>query len=146
MRIDGEWFLCDDGVVRPIFRGEILADDGSWHKLSLLADTGADGTAFSADMLATVPLHHLANPQQLGGVGGAVTSVLVNTKIRLKREDGTKITVQGVFAAFPDPGALDMSVLGRDVSNLFALIVDRPGNVVCLLGGRHAYVIGTTGP
>ena len=30
MRIDGEWFLCGDGKVRPVIRGELLAADGSW--------------------------------------------------------------------------------------------------------------------
>jgi hypothetical protein len=34
-----------------------------------------------------------------------------------------------------------MCVLGRDVSDLFTVIVDRPGNVVCLLGQRHRYTI-----
>jgi hypothetical protein len=34
-----------------------------------------------------------------------------------------------------------MSVIGRDLTNLFALIVDRPGDRVCLLGQRHRYVI-----
>jgi hypothetical protein len=36
---------------------------------------------------------------------------------------------------------LDMNVLGRDIAGLFAVIVDRPGNVVCLLGQRHRYII-----
>lgn len=36
-----------------------------------------------------------------------------------------------------------MSVLGRDVTNLFALIVDRPGDLVCLLAKQHSYVIQT---
>jgi len=34
-----------------------------------------------------------------------------------------------------------MSVLGRDISGLFALIVDRPNNVVCLVGQNHGYNI-----
>ena len=38
------------------------------------------------------------------------------------------------FYVLTDPSALDMSVLGRDLLNLFALIVDRPGDRVCLLG------------
>jgi len=32
-----------------------------------------------------------------------------------------------------------MSVLGRDILNLFACIIDRPGDVVCLLTGEHRY-------
>jgi hypothetical protein len=34
-----------------------------------------------------------------------------------------------------------MSVLGRDITNLFAVIVDRPRDFVGLLGQRHQYVI-----
>jgi hypothetical protein len=34
-----------------------------------------------------------------------------------------------------------MSVLGRDILNLFAVIVDRPSDRICLVGGNHRYVI-----
>jgi hypothetical protein len=37
--------------------------------------------------------------------------------------------------------ALDMSVLGRDVLNLFAVIVDRGADRVMLLHGAHSYAI-----
>jgi hypothetical protein len=30
MQILGEWYLCDDGIERPVIRGEVLAADGSW--------------------------------------------------------------------------------------------------------------------
>jgi hypothetical protein len=39
--------------------------------------------------------------------------------------------------------ALDMGVLGRDITNLFGLIVDRPRDLVCLLGTGHQYQIST---
>jgi hypothetical protein len=32
-------------------------------------------------------------------------------------------------------------VLGRDITGLFAVIVDRPGDVVCFIGQQHHYVI-----
>ena len=34
-----------------------------------------------------------------------------------------------------------MSVLGRDITNLLAVIIDRPHDVICLLGQRHRYMI-----
>jgi hypothetical protein len=40
-----------------------------------------------------------------------------------------------------DPGALDLCVLGRDILDLFAVIIDRPGKVVCLLSQKHRYAI-----
>ena len=33
MRIDGQWLVCDDGVVRPVISGEIRTADGSWEKM-----------------------------------------------------------------------------------------------------------------
>ena len=38
MRIDGEWLLCDDGILRPVIRGEILAIDGTWQRAEFLVD------------------------------------------------------------------------------------------------------------
>jgi hypothetical protein len=34
-----------------------------------------------------------------------------------------------------------MSILGRDITNQFALIIDRPRDLVCLLGPGHRYSI-----
>ena len=36
---------------------------------------------------------------------------------------------------------LDMSVLGRDILNLFAVIVHRTANVVSMIGKSHTYTI-----
>ena len=30
MQINGEWLLCDDGIVRPVIRGAILTNEGLW--------------------------------------------------------------------------------------------------------------------
>ncbi len=65
----------------------------------------------------------------------------MQTTIRLMKDTGEKIQLRGVFPAFPDPEALDTSLPGRDVLDLFAVIVDRPGNWVCLLNQHHHYVI-----
>jgi hypothetical protein len=141
MLIGGEWLLCEDGIERPVFRGEILSDSGTWLEAPFLADPGADCTALSADILAFVRQLSFPSAYKLGGVGGVAASVAVQTKIRLFREDKIGIVFRGEFGAFTDPKTLEMSVLGRDITNLFALIVDRPGNLVCLLGQRHRYVI-----
>jgi predicted aspartyl protease len=142
MRISGVWHLCDDGMVRPVLRGEILAGDGSWLKARLLVDTGADRTVFSADILDALDLQPTNSPDQLSGVGGMAASVVVETQIRLTHDDAGKAVFRGQFAGFTDLEALDMSVLGRDILNLFALIVDRQRDIVCLLGQEHSYTIG----
>jgi predicted aspartyl protease len=142
MRISGLWHLCDDGMVRPVILAEIMAGDGSWLKARFLVDTGADRTVLSADMLDALHLQPTNSSDQLSGVGGIAESVVVETQIRLTQDDAGKAVFRGQFAGFIDPEALDMSVLGRDILNLFALIVDRPGDTVCLLGQKHFYTIG----
>jgi hypothetical protein len=119
MRIDGEWALLDDDVMRPIVAGDIKAGNDAWVKVPFLVDTGADRTVFSAATLANV----------------------VATQIRLTREDAGKVVLRGQYVAVTELEALDISVLGRDITGLFAVIVDKPRNVVCLLGQRHRYTI-----
>jgi len=80
--------------------------------------------------------------ERLGGVGGIVTPVVVETRIRFRHEASRGTVVfHGQYAAVTEREALEMSVLGRDITGLFALIVDQPGHVVCLLRQRHWYTI-----
>src|SRR5438105_1379784 len=141
MYIPGEWHLCDDGIERPVVRGEALALAGTWEKALFLVDTGADRTVLSADVLAALGLATLPAEDRLGGLGGVVDSALVQTTIRLPDGRTGKVTFQGQFAAVSDAEALDMSVLGRDITGLFAVIVDLPAGVVCMVGQRHRYVV-----
>jgi hypothetical protein len=141
MQITGEWYLCDDGIERPIIRGAVLASDGLWQPSLFLVDTGADRTVLSADALRSLRCPHVPAEDRLGGVGGLIRPVLVETVIRLTRENGHRVTFRSQFAAVTELEAFDMSVLGRDITNLFAVIVDRPGDLVCLMGQRHRYTI-----
>jgi len=141
MRIDGQWLVCDDGVRRPVISGEIRAADGSWEKSEFLVDTGADRTVFSAATLARLALQPLAMQEGIGGLGGMADAVSVATQIRLTHEDAGKVVFRGQYAAVIELEALDISVLRRDITDLFAVIVDRPRDVVCLVGQRHRYTI-----
>ena len=119
MRIDGEWLLCDDAALRPVIRGEILAGDGTWQRAEFLVDTGADRTVFSALVLASLRLQPIATQTRLGGVGGVVNSVVVETQVRLTREESGKVVLRGQYAAVTDLQALDMSVLGETLPVCF---------------------------
>lgn len=141
MRINGEWLLCDDGIVRPVIRGEILAANGTWQRAEFLVDTGADRTVLSAATLAMLGLQPLVTEERIGGLGGAAKSVAVETQVRLTREEAGKVVFRSQYAAVTELEALDMSVLGRDITGLFAVIVDQPHDVVCLLRDRHRYTI-----
>jgi hypothetical protein len=57
----------------------------------------------------------------------------------------SKVVFRGLYVAVTELEALDISVLGRDITNLFAVIVDRLHDVVCLLGQRHRYRIEQDG-
>lgn len=141
MRLDGEWALFDDGVVRPMIRGEIRAHNGAWVKAPFLVDTGADRTVFSTATLAQLGLQPFTTQDGLSGLGGMADTVIVETHIRLTRETARKVVFRGQFAAVTSLEALDINVLGRDIIRLFAVIVDQPGAVVCLLGQQHHYTI-----
>jgi hypothetical protein len=139
MRFNGEWFECDDGIVRPIIRAEVLSRDRLWTAADLLVDTGADRTVLSADLLKVLSLETSRPQHQIGGIGGLIESVTVTTHIRLTRDDGQGVTFHGSYAGCTRYDALDMSVVGRDILEMFSVIVDRPADVVAILGGNHYY-------
>jgi predicted aspartyl protease len=139
MQINGEWLLCDDGIVRPVIRGEILTNTRSWQPAEILVDTGADRTVFSAATLSKLGLQPIVSQERLGGLGGLVDAILVATQ--LTRETGSKVVFRGQYAAVTAVEALDICVLGRDITGLFTVLVDQPGDIVCLLGQRHRYTI-----
>lgn len=142
MHIAGRWVHGDDNIIRPVIKCAVLAADGSWAPTEILVDTGADRTVFMASFLTALALPYLPASHQLGGVGGAATTVTVGTQIRFELEGGGTILFQGTYAAFTQPDALDMNILGRDIMNLFGVIIDRPGDVVCMIGKEHRYAIG----
>ena len=74
-------------------------------------------------------------------MGGVVSTVIVETRIRLTCENNGKIMFRGQYAAVTDMETLDMSVLGRDVTNLFSVIIDWLQRLAWLLGQRHQYTI-----
>jgi predicted aspartyl protease len=142
MQINGEWFLGRDGITRPVIHGLILAGNGAQVSAPFLVDTGADGTVISATVFAALRLQPIAEQERLRGLGGLTRAVVVETQLRFRREAGNGTVVfRGQYAAVTELEALDISVLGRDITGLFAVIVDQPGNVVCLLGQRHRYTI-----
>ena len=141
MRINGEWFFCDDGIERPIARGEVLASDGSWVETHFLLDTGADRTVFSATILTALNYQAEVKDFALAGLGGKTNSVIIKTQIVFPTITGGRATFRGEFAAVTDYEALDFSVLGRDITGLLAVIVDQPNRVVSLLRQPHHYKI-----
>jgi hypothetical protein len=71
MRFDGVWRECDDGVVRPVIRGEVRAADGAWAPVPFLLDVGADRTVFSAAVL------RMLGAQATGADAQTITELVV---------------------------------------------------------------------
>lgn len=143
MVIVGAWWKCDDGEVRPIIRASVKAGDGQEIAARFLVDTGADRSAFDAVLLQESQLPQQAAPSSfsLEGVGGASPFVVVETVLQLPREDGGIASINGQFAAFTDPKAIDLCILGRDVLDHFDVIVSRRRNQVVLLAAGNEYAI-----
>jgi predicted aspartyl protease len=143
MRLNGEWFACTDGDMRPIVRAAILCGNGVWLPIEMLVDTGADRTILSASVFDELKLPGLTPDRGVGGIGGAIATVVVSSQLRIARDDGQYAFFRSQYAACVDLDSLDMSILGRDVLDLFALIVDRRANVVAIVGQDHTYTIHT---
>jgi hypothetical protein len=143
MRIVGKWQLRDDGVARPIVRTQVRGGDGNLIAANFLIDSGADRTVFSAALLNRLQLPSENAPPDftLSGVGGTSGFILVTTVLEFHRDDGGSARVRGEFAAFIDPAATDLSILGRDVLDNFDLIISRRRNEILLLAPRHRYQI-----
>jgi predicted aspartyl protease len=141
MRINGEWLRCDDGVIRPVIPAAIRCTTDRSIECSFLVDTGADFTVLSAELFRDCGLTSSESPKILGGIGGVVETAQVHVTIELLKDDGKPITVAIDCFAFAADKATDIPILGRDILNLFTLVVDKESNLVCLLHGRHRAVI-----
>jgi hypothetical protein len=122
-------------------RGEVLAGVDSWEWVEFLVDTGADRPVFTAATLAKLSLQSVTAHESISGLGGGADSVVVETQIRLTRENSGKVVFRGQYAAVTELDSLDIDVLGRDITGLFTVVVDQPGDTICLLGQRHHYTI-----
>lgn len=143
MLIAGEWKLHDDGVTRPVVRAKVQGRNGNLVAADYLIDSGADCTVFSTALLARLglPTRSTQPGFSLSGIGGTSEFVLVTTVMEFIRDDGGPVRVRGEFAAFTDPMATDLSVLGRNVLDNFDLIISRRRNEIFLLAPRHHYRI-----
>ena len=143
MQIIGNWQVRDDGVARPVIRVEVARVGETLVSEDFLIDSGADVTVFSAALLGRLdlPVRQMPSGSALSGVGGVASGGVLSAAIELTSDDGRRFRVRGDFAAFTDPAASDLSILGRDVTDHFDLILSRRREQVLLLGAKHAYRI-----
>jgi hypothetical protein len=143
MIIAGEWFVCDDGVTRPVARAKILQANGAFLSERFLVDSAADRTVLSAAVLkkAVLPISLAPPGVTLQGIGGESSYVVVKSILAFACEDGRTARVHGDFAAFTEGSATDISIMGRDVLDQFDVITSRRRDAVLLLAGHHQYEI-----
>jgi hypothetical protein len=71
MQISGEWYECEDGIVRPTVVANLRLTTGVLRGVRFVLDTAADRTALAASLVPLLP--PLAPPPDgltLTGVGG----------------------------------------------------------------------------
>jgi hypothetical protein len=141
MQIWGEWYHCSDEVQRPVLKAEVRGTDGSWVERLFLVDTGADRTVFDAALLTHLRVQAASSGERLSGLGGDAESVSVETEMRIRDEAGAAVLFRGRFAGVTDPEALDISILGRDITDLFTVVVDRSGDRVVLVRPPHSCLL-----
>jgi hypothetical protein len=141
MVIVGQWWMCDDGVARPTVQALVGGASGPHFAEYFLVDSCADRSVLSADLLNRLGVSSTPPPTDLifQGIGGPSEFVLVDIVLELASQDGPPARVRGQFAAFTDPTATDLSILGRDVLNHFDVILSRRNNEVLLLAPNHRY-------
>jgi len=141
MVIVGEWRMYDDGVARPAVQGLVGGATGVQLAEYCLVDSCADRSVLSAEVLNRLAGSSSAPPADpiFQGIGGSSEFVLVDIVLEFTIQDGPPARVRGQFAAFTDPTATDLSILGRDVLNHFDVILSRRNNEVLLLAPNHRY-------
>jgi hypothetical protein len=142
MKFDGVWIADERGVTCPVLTGAVRDDEGIVHPVPFLVDTGAELTVLSYDAVSLLEGDSIqASGYALESISGASASLRVATTVWFRNSIGQMIPFRGEFAGCADPLGMNMSLLGRDILREFALIVDRPRTVICLLTGRHTYSI-----
>jgi len=141
MRIVGERLVCNDGVARPALQTRVQGADGRFQHSVFLIDCCADRTVLGADLLKKLgfPMTQAPAGMTLQGITGGCGFVVVRTVVELPCDDGGVANMRGEFAAFTDPSATDLSILGRDILNHFDLILSHRRKEVLLLASNHQY-------
>ena len=137
MRINDEWYPCDDGFIRPTLVGRVRTGQGRMISVRFLIDTGADWTTFAPTVVRRLRTTLEPSAFDLIGIGGLRTASAITTLIKFPCDGNVTATMHGTFGALTEPGSLDMSILGRDELNNFAVILDRQNDIVALINQRH---------
>lgn len=145
MRISGRWLAGADGIERPVFDGIVAAPGGVQFSVPLLVDTGADLTVLAPDVV-----HLLAGVVQptpiatvVGGLGGTQQLYELAVDLLLPTTSGQRARIRGPLPVLVAPGALDVSVIGRNLLDQFTLIYARQQDTLLLLTPPDTFALSS---
>ena len=143
MRIEGAWYRRSGQPDYPVIAVHIRRADGVLDSQPFLIDTGADRTVLSGDSFNLLGLPPLppSSGAPFAGVGGNLAFVEVATTLYLPLDPKTFHAITGQFAATTDPLALPISILGRDILDLFDVIISNRRDEIVFLSDPHVYYV-----
>ena len=129
------------GILRPYISGFVYSSRRVWLEYAFLVDSGADVTFLhygSLDELA-IDTSNLEVYDDVGGVGGKdVPYIKFSSKLQFISGEDVKV-FEGDINIFLDPHATDVPLLGRDVLDHFAVLLDCRTSQVLLLDEMVKY-------
>lgn len=141
MIISGKWAECEDGFVRPLVQGFVLNSESVAVPITFILDAGADRTLLSAEVYGKLGLPPIGSRDRLSGLGGMQDIVQVETKIGFRADNGHLFIYGSQYCCVTSAAAIETSLLGRDLLDIFAIVVDRQSDRICLLVEGHPYHI-----
>jgi hypothetical protein len=144
MLVPGKWEPDENGVLTPVLHCHLLCGSGAWLKVHFLIDSGAERTVLSSKILRELDAPAHMSFDTLLGIGSIAQVLTVSSRLKMQAADKTDVIVNGPFFGLPEGREDELSILGRDVLGNFAIILDRPGDAIALLHGRHHYSIHET--
>jgi hypothetical protein len=143
MRFDGTWVLCADGVERPAIFIDLLLPGGQLAQIPFLLDTGADATVVAYDVAQQLAAYTSLTPNAAPatGIGGAAATEILAVDLLFTTVDGRRSLIRGPLLAFASSSTSDLSILGRDVIDLFDLVYSRRNDQIALLTPPDSVVL-----
>lgn len=141
MQINGGWRVDTDGVLRPLLPAR-LAVAGEELPVVFLVDTGADRTVLGSAFAEVLRPFQMPTPVgTLGSAAGEVESFTAEVRLLFTDAEGRDVAFTLSSAVLTNPDQANLSLLGRDVLDYFAVICDREHDVVALIRRPHTYSI-----
>lgn len=129
------------GILRPYISGFVYSSMGVWLEYAFLVDSGADVTFLHYGCLDELGIDtsNLEVYDDVGGVGGKdVPYIKFSSKLQFISGEDVKV-FEGDINIFLDPHATDVPLLGRDVLDHFAVLLDCNRSQVLLLDEMAKY-------